>query len=156
MSLQNMFSMTDKFANDCFRSGTGTMRMLLLPLSGRLIVYTFVLLTTVVLLFAVLYWSWSLYVTILLVPFAALSALGTMDLIQTRHAVLRNYPLTAHIRFILEEIRRRSGSIFSRAKKTARRFPATSARWSISAPSGLWTSGRSARKTTSMPAATSG
>ena len=105
MSLQNMFSMTDKFANDCFRSGTGTMRMLLLPLSGRLIVYTFVLLTTVVLLFAVLYWSWSLYVTILLVPFAALSALGTMDLIQTRHAVLRNYPLTAHIRFILEEIR---------------------------------------------------
>ena len=80
------------------------MRTLLLPLSGRFIVYTFVLLITAILLLELLYWSWSLYLAIPLVPFAALSAIGTIDLLQTRHAVLRNYPLTAHIRFILEEI----------------------------------------------------
>ena len=27
------------------------------------------------------------------------------DLVQTRHAILRNYPISAHLRFILEEIR---------------------------------------------------
>ena len=40
----------------------------------------------------------------------------------------------------------RSASIFSRAKRTARRFPATSAPSSISAPSRRSTSGRSARR----------
>ena len=37
--------------------------------------------------------------------FGALSALGLRDLAQTRHAVLRNYPISAHLRFLLEEIR---------------------------------------------------
>lgn len=31
--------------------------------------------------------------------------LGTYDLIQTKHAILRNYPLQAHLRFLAEEIR---------------------------------------------------
>jgi glutamate synthase domain-containing protein 2 len=37
--------------------------------------------------------------------FAALSALGLRDTLQTRHAVLRNYPVSAHLRFLLEYIR---------------------------------------------------
>ena len=37
--------------------------------------------------------------------FAALTALGVHDLVQTRHAILRNYPIFAHLRFVLEEIR---------------------------------------------------
>lgn len=37
--------------------------------------------------------------------FAALTGLGIHDLVQTKHAILRNYPIAAHIRFILEEIR---------------------------------------------------
>ena len=37
--------------------------------------------------------------------FGALTALGVRDLFQTRHAILRNYPISAHMRFILEEIR---------------------------------------------------
>ena len=37
--------------------------------------------------------------------FGALTALGLYDLVQTRHAILRNYPISAHLRFILEEIR---------------------------------------------------
>jgi glutamate synthase domain-containing protein 2 len=43
-----------------------------------------------------------------LVPFAlaaALVVLGLHDLLQTRHSVLRNYPISAHIRFLLESIR---------------------------------------------------
>lgn len=37
--------------------------------------------------------------------FLALTILGVHDLVQTRHAVLRNYPLSAHLRFLLESIR---------------------------------------------------
>jgi glutamate synthase domain-containing protein 2 len=37
--------------------------------------------------------------------FVGLSLLGTVDLLQTKHAVLRNYPISAHLRFILEKIR---------------------------------------------------
>ena len=32
-------------------------------------------------------------------------AIGLRDLTQTRHAILRNYPVTAHLRFLLEHIR---------------------------------------------------
>ena len=32
-------------------------------------------------------------------------ALGLRDLVQTSHAVLRNYPISAHLRFLLEEMR---------------------------------------------------
>ena len=34
-----------------------------------------------------------------------LGLLGIRDLIQTNHSVLRNYPISAHLRFLLEEIR---------------------------------------------------
>jgi glutamate synthase domain-containing protein 2 len=34
-----------------------------------------------------------------------LALVGTYDLLQTRHSISRNYPIAAHIRFLLEEIR---------------------------------------------------
>jgi len=37
--------------------------------------------------------------------FAALSAVGVHDLLQTQHAILRNYPILGHMRFLLEFIR---------------------------------------------------
>jgi glutamate synthase domain-containing protein 2 len=43
-------------------------------------------------------WLWTLL-------FAALSALGVRDLRQDRHAVLRNYPVIGHMRFLMEYIR---------------------------------------------------
>ena len=43
-------------------------------------------------------WLWTLV-------FIALSALGVRDLRQSRHAVLRNYPVIGHMRFLLEFIR---------------------------------------------------
>jgi glutamate synthase domain-containing protein 2 len=36
---------------------------------------------------------------------AALAAVGIVDLVQTRHAVLRNYPILGHARFLFEMIR---------------------------------------------------
>ncbi|MFM8767253.1 MAG: FMN-binding glutamate synthase family protein, partial [Rubrivivax sp.] len=38
-------------------------------------------------------------------PGALLTALGIHDLAQTRHAILRNYPVIGHLRFLLEFIR---------------------------------------------------
>ncbi|MEV3855884.1 FMN-binding glutamate synthase family protein [Streptomyces sp. NPDC050095] len=38
-------------------------------------------------------------------PLLALAALGVWDLGQTRHSVLRNYPLLGHLRFLMESLR---------------------------------------------------
>ena len=43
-------------------------------------------------------WAWVL-------PGAVLSAVGVRDLLQTRHAILRNYPVIGHLRFLFEFIR---------------------------------------------------
>ena len=104
------------------------MRTLLLPLRARFIVYTFVLLMTAVLLIAAIFLIEFqagyalLFVVIPLALFAALSVIGTRDLIQSRHAVLRNYPLTAHIRFILEEIRPEIRQYFLESEKDGTPF----------------------------------
>lgn len=44
-------------------------------------------------------WWW------LAVPAALVFALGIYDLIQTRHSVLRNYPVLGHLRFLMEDLR---------------------------------------------------
>jgi glutamate synthase domain-containing protein 2 len=103
------------------------MRALLLPLQPRFIVFTAVLVLSALLLFDEVEFYPSIYVVILLILFGALALIGTLDLLQTRHAVLRNYPLSAHIRFILEEIRpeirqyflegEKDGTPFSRDKR---------------------------------------
>ena len=98
------------------------MHALLLPLSARFIAYTTVVVLTAILLFADLDGYSSIYVVIPLILFGALALLGTIDLIQTRHAVLRNYPLTAHIRFILEEIRPEIRQYFLESEKDGTPF----------------------------------
>lgn len=54
--------------------------------------------------------------------FGGLSALGLRDLTQTRHAVLRNYPISAHLRFLLEEIRPEMRQYFFEDEKTGTPF----------------------------------
>jgi glutamate synthase domain-containing protein 2 len=97
------------------------MRALLVPLSARFIVYTAVLVITLILFIELLVFP-SPYVAIPLLLFAGLAVIGTIDLIQTRHAVLRNYPLTAHIRFILEEIRPEIRQYFLESEKDGTPF----------------------------------
>jgi hypothetical protein len=132
------------------------MHALLLPLSARFIAYTTVVVLTAILLFADLEGYSSIYVVIPLILFGALALLGTIDLIQTRHAVLRNYPLTAHIRFILEEIRPEIRQYFLESEKDGTPFSRDKRAIVCQRASGLWTNARSARKTTFMPQATSG
>src|SRR5215469_6857961 len=101
--------------------GRGSMRSWPLPLQPRFIVFTTVVLFTASLSGA-FFFSPSIYVALPLALCAALTALGTVDLMQTRHAVLRNYPLTAHIRFILEEIRPEIRQYFLESEKDGTPF----------------------------------
>src|SRR5699024_4966887 len=45
---------------------------------------------------------WWLFLT---VPLLVLAAVGTYDLTQRNHSVLRNYPILGHARYLLEELR---------------------------------------------------
>ena len=62
-----------------------------------------------------------------LLPFTALCAasvlIGIHDLRQTRHAVLRNYPVAAHLRFLLESIRPEMRQYFFEGDKDGAPFP---------------------------------
>ena len=116
-----------------------TMRYLLLPFTRRYVTYAGALVAAILLLIL----SFSDPVYWLPCGLAAMLALlGTHDLLQTRHSLLRNYPIVGHIRFILEEIRpevrqyfaesdtdgqpfsRRERSLaYERAKITVDKFP---------------------------------
>ncbi len=84
------------------------MQALRLAFSPRFIVLTLAVLLTLVFLALIaagaapgangLFWVGAFL-------FSALSLVGVRDLAQTRHAVLRNYPISAHLRFLLEEMR---------------------------------------------------
>ncbi len=97
------------------------MHILLLPLQPRFIAYTAVLAVTAALLVAIAS-APSVYLAIPLLLFGGLSAIGTIDLLQPRHAILRNYPLSAHIRFILEEIRPEIRQYFLESEKDGTPF----------------------------------
>ena len=44
---------------------------------------------------------WSVWFLIPLLAFGALTALGFVDIKQTDHSILRNYPVIGHMRFLL-------------------------------------------------------
>src|SRR5262245_26408543 len=58
-----------------------------------------------------------------LLAFAALTLLGLRDLWQPKHAILRNYPITAHLRFLFEKIRPEMRQYFFEDDKTGLPFP---------------------------------
>src|SRR6202163_1869893 len=82
------------------------METLLLPFSPRFIVLTICAVATALLLgLGIVDRKVFDLVLIPILIFGGLTALGIRDLLQQNHAVLRNYPISAHLRFILEEIR---------------------------------------------------
>src|SRR5215813_6796301 len=105
-----------------------SMHALLLPFTPRFIALTLCVVATAF-LGAVLYLHPSTLcgVSVPLALFGGLSVLSVRDLFQTRHAVLRNYPISAHLRFLLEDIRpelrqyffegEKDGAPFSRDKR---------------------------------------
>jgi glutamate synthase domain-containing protein 2 len=74
--------------------------------SPRFITLTLCVLATIAALGAMWFWpdqqSW-LWVPAVVT--GALSLLGFRDMMQRRHAILRNYPIAAHLRFLFEEAR---------------------------------------------------
>ncbi|HLW92849.1 MAG TPA: FMN-binding glutamate synthase family protein, partial [Roseiarcus sp.] len=96
------------------------MNALALAFSHRFIVLTLsilITLTLALLIAAMPHSRWDLLLGVALAAFAGLSALGVRDLFQTRHAVLRNYPISAHLRFLLEEIRPEMRQYFFESEK---------------------------------------
>ncbi|MDO8985117.1 FMN-binding glutamate synthase family protein [Cypionkella sp.] len=77
-------------------------------------------------IFAALSQRWLAYADVLellAVVMLGLLALGVYDLLQTRHAILRNYPIVAHMRFILEDIRPELRQYFFEGDKDGAPFP---------------------------------
>ena len=72
---------------------------------------------------AVIWPDWQVMLGLLSCMMAALFALGIHDLFQTRHAILRNYPIAAHLRFILETIRPEIRQYFFEGDKDGAPFP---------------------------------
>ncbi|MCG6206164.1 FMN-binding glutamate synthase family protein [Rhodopseudomonas sp. HC1] len=101
------------------------MDTILLPFSPRYIALT--ICTVLTALFAAVALSdvdsdlFGLVLTLALL-FAALMLLGLWDLVQKNHAVLRNYPISAHLRFLLEEIRPEMRQYFFESEKDGKPF----------------------------------
>ena len=99
------------------------MQALALPFTSRFIVLTLCIAATAAcagIAMAQSAWLAPLSVPILL--FGGLSLLGLRDLFQTRHAVLRNYPISAHLRFLLEELRPEMRQYFFESEKDGMPF----------------------------------
>ncbi|NEW89028.1 FMN-binding glutamate synthase family protein [Rhodopseudomonas sp. WA056] len=101
------------------------MGLLLLPLSPRYIVLTVCsVITALLAAIAVIDFHTPLFAVVLtpLLVFGALTVLGIHDLLQTSHAVLRNYPIAAHLRFLLEEMRPEMRQYFFESEKDGKPF----------------------------------
>jgi len=99
------------------------METLLLPFSPRFIVLTICAVVTALLLGLGIF-DHKVF-DIVLIPiiiFGALTLLGVRDLMQRSHAVLRNYPISAHMRFLLEEIRPEMRQYFFESEKDGMPF----------------------------------
>jgi glutamate synthase domain-containing protein 2 len=99
------------------------METLLLPFSPRFIVLTICAVVTALLLgIGIVDHKAFDIVLIPIIIFGALTLLGIRDLTQKSHAVLRNYPISAHMRFLLEEIRPEMRQYFFESEKDGMPF----------------------------------
>ena len=99
------------------------METLMTPFSPRFIILTICCVVTVLLIGLGIHDP--KIIKIVIVPiliFGGLSFLGFRDLLQQNHAVLRNYPISAHIRFLLEEIRPEMRQYFFESEKDGMPF----------------------------------
>jgi glutamate synthase domain-containing protein 2 len=99
------------------------METLMTPFSPRFIILTICCVVTVLLIGIGIHDH--KLIDIVIIPvliFGGLSLLGFRDLLQQNHAVLRNYPISAHIRFLLEEIRPEMRQYFFESEKDGMPF----------------------------------
>ena len=82
--------------------------------SPRFILLTLAVVGLVLTLLAALFLHLgSSYTSVPFLIFGGLAILGVRDLTQTRHAILRNYPISGHIRFLLGKYPSGNPPIFS-------------------------------------------
>lgn len=99
------------------------METLMLPFTPRFIVLTICAVLTALLLGLGI--ADHKIIKVVVVPiliFGALTLLGIRDLLQKDHAVLRNYPISAHLRFLFEEIRPEMRQYFFESEKDGMPF----------------------------------
>ena len=77
----------------------------LLPFTPRYIVYSLSIALFVVFALALVEFPGQPVLVVLLLLCGGLVLLGTLDIMQTHHSILRNYPIIGHLRFLLEDIR---------------------------------------------------
>ncbi|WP_158814405.1 FMN-binding glutamate synthase family protein [Methylocapsa sp. S129] len=102
------------------------MRVLTLAFTHRFIVLTLCVLAAVALSIVIggsMLRRWDVPLGLALLVFVGLSLLGVRDLLQTHHSILRNYPISAHLRFLLEEIRPEIRQYFFESEKDGLPFP---------------------------------
>jgi glutamate synthase domain-containing protein 2 len=100
------------------------MWLLLLPLKLRYMLLSIALLGLAG--SAWLAWQSPDRLSVLAIPtafFGFFTTLGVRDFFQTRHAILRNYPITAHLRFLFEKIRPEMRQYFFEDDKDGLPFP---------------------------------
>src|SRR5437773_8571735 len=101
------------------------METLLLPFSPRFVVLTICAVVTALLLGIGIFDHNPKIWEVVLIPtliFGGLTLLGVRDLLQPNHAILRNYPISAHLRFLLEEIRPEMRQYFFESEKDGMPF----------------------------------
>ena len=101
------------------------METFMLPFSPRYIVLTICAVVTALLLGIGMFDHNQRAFDVVLVPlliFGGLTLLGIRDLMQKNHSVLRNYPIAAHVRFLLEEIRPEMRQYFFESEKDGMPF----------------------------------
>ncbi len=99
------------------------MQTLMIPFTPRYFVLTACAILTVMFFFIGLESLKAFEIAILpFLLFGALTLLGIRDLTQKRHAVLRNYPISAHLRFLLESIRPEMRQYFFESEKDGTPF----------------------------------
>lgn len=91
---------------------------------ARFVALTIAVAATVLFVAAALLWpAWQGLYDPLGAFAGALALLGFYDIVQTRHAILRNYPILGHIRFLLEMVRPEIRQYFFEADTDGRPFP---------------------------------
>src|SRR5487761_1243344 len=99
------------------------METLMLPFSPRFIVLTICAVVTALLLgIGIVDHKAFDLVLVPIMIFGALTLLGIRDLLQQNHAILRNYPIAAHLRFLLEGIRPEMRQYFFASEKDGMPF----------------------------------
>jgi glutamate synthase domain-containing protein 2 len=95
-----------------------------LLLENRNLAFTLSLVALALLLLFFLIWpSWFAYLWELPLIAAVLVLVGWRDMTQTRHAILRNYPIIGHLRFFFEKIRPEMRQYFFESDQDGAPFP---------------------------------